>query len=46
MGIDHLKDKSYTKISGGKRQMVIFDRVLAQQSSLLLLDEPTSQFGS
>jgi iron complex transport system ATP-binding protein len=42
MGIYHLKDKSYTQISGGERQMVIFARVLAQQPSLLLMDEPTA----
>ena len=28
MGIYHLKDKPYTQISGGERQMVIFARVL------------------
>jgi iron complex transport system ATP-binding protein len=42
LGISHLKHKPYTQISGGEKQLVIFARVMAQQPSLLLLDEPTS----
>lgn len=42
LGIAHLREKPYTEISGGERQMVIFARVIAQQPALLLLDEPTS----
>lgn len=42
VGIEHLKGKPYTKISGGERQLTLIARALAQQTPVMLLDEPTS----
>lgn len=42
MGIAYLADKSYARISGGERQMVSIARVLVQEPSFILLDEPTA----
>jgi iron complex transport system ATP-binding protein len=41
-GISSLADQPYTQISGGERQLVMIARAMAQQPSVLLLDEPTS----
>ena len=42
LGILHLRDRIYTEISGGERQMVLIARALVQGTALLMMDEPTS----
>jgi iron complex transport system ATP-binding protein len=42
VGMSHLRDKPYTQISGGERQLVLIARTIAQQPDIILLDEPTS----
>lgn len=41
-GILHLAKKPVMEISGGERQLVHIARVFAQQTQILLLDEPTA----
>ncbi|MFT3889713.1 MAG: ABC transporter ATP-binding protein [Arachnia sp.] len=42
VGMLHLAHVPYTEISGGERQLVLIARALAQQTPLIMMDEPTS----
>jgi len=42
VGILHLAEKPYANISGGERQLVLIARALAQETPVMVLDEPTS----
>lgn len=42
VGIDVLKDRAITDISGGEKQRAIIARGLAQEPDILIMDEPTT----
>jgi iron complex transport system ATP-binding protein len=42
LGIVHLADTEYTRISGGQRQLALIARSLAQEAPAIVMDEPTA----
>jgi zinc transport system ATP-binding protein len=46
LGIEKIKDKSFSDLSGGQRQKVLLARSLCATSKLLILDEPSNNLDS
>jgi iron complex transport system ATP-binding protein len=42
MGLAHLAEAEYTRISGGERQLALVARALAQEGRIVIMDEPTA----
>ena len=42
VGITHIMNKRYDKLSGGEQQLVLIARAIMQNAQVMLLDEPTS----
>lgn len=42
LGILHLKDRGYTQVSGGERQLALIARAITQKAKVLIMDEPAS----
>ena len=42
LGVLHLRDRGFGRISGGERQLVLLARAIAQDARILIMDEPTA----
>lgn len=42
LDIIHLKDRTFSELSGGEKQMVMVARALVQQAEIMIMDEPTA----
>nr|WP_319491477.1 ABC transporter ATP-binding protein [uncultured Desulfobacter sp.] len=42
LGLLHLKDRNYTRLSGGETQLVMILRALVQDTPVIVMDEPTA----
>ncbi len=42
MGLMELRDRDYTTLSGGESQLVLIMRALAQETPVIIMDEPTA----
>jgi len=42
LGLLHLKDRNYTRLSGGETQLVMILRALVQETPVIVMDEPTA----
>ena len=42
VGADHLEGREFSRLSGGEQQLVLLARAIAQDSEILVMDEPAS----